>query len=603
MLAKASKLDVVWRKLLLTKFFTKGWGSVDNLKRMCKFGQVISDRSRCKLLVDKTYPVFIDKNEQRGECRILEGHFVSPFAKYIKGIMPKEVETARFQVILPSTWKSERKPICIHLAGTGDHGFWRRRTIMARPLLKEHGIASIILENPFYGLRKPKEQSRSSLLNVSDLFVMGGALVLETLTLLHWCEKEGYGPLGVSGISMGGHMATLAVTNWHKPIALIPCLSWSNATPTFTQGVMSGSIPWETLASEYVFHSEYEAEILRKLMKCPQYDAYRLGQEFAANFPESMEELQSVTLKSGVRCSCQNQRKPDQKTTASASQDGQGYVITSPDDMGNVEPNQQSSQCNVASKVESVPRDKDQYQSSSIPKTEKDVPSSRDICQKCSQMANTNGASDTDYQCMRTQNRSRDGTESSVGSFSDGSFQSDSDGDSSKTNTCRQNASQPPSDSASSLDSVEGTDNRKREVNEQVDGTVSSTRVGDPKVELKAGDKVKGTRKQSKQENEALRNEALQFMKGVMDAATFVGNFSKPVDPELVLTVLANQDAYIPWYQMPSLKELWPGMEVRYVNSGHVAAILFKQHHFRRAIRDAFQKMEKKYRGVLPEES
>lgn len=45
---------------------------------------------------------------------------------------------------------------------------------------------------------------RSSLHNVSDLFVMGGALVLESLALFHWCERNGYGPLGITGISMGG---------------------------------------------------------------------------------------------------------------------------------------------------------------------------------------------------------------------------------------------------------------------------------------------------------------------------------------------------------------------------------------------------------------
>ena len=37
-------------------------------------------------------------------------------------------------------------------------GFWRRRLFMAKPLLQEAGIASIILENPFYGSRKPKAQ-------------------------------------------------------------------------------------------------------------------------------------------------------------------------------------------------------------------------------------------------------------------------------------------------------------------------------------------------------------------------------------------------------------------------------------------------------------
>jgi len=50
---------------------------------------------------------------------------------------------------------------------------------------------------------------RSSLHNVSDLFVMGGALVLESLVLFHWCERQGYGPLGITGISMGGHVSNL----------------------------------------------------------------------------------------------------------------------------------------------------------------------------------------------------------------------------------------------------------------------------------------------------------------------------------------------------------------------------------------------------------
>ena len=64
-------------------------------------------------------------------------------------------------------------------------------------------------------------------------------------------------------------MATLAATNWPKPIPLIPCLSWSSATPVFTHGVMSGSLPWNLLATQYVCHHEYEAEILKKLLKCP----------------------------------------------------------------------------------------------------------------------------------------------------------------------------------------------------------------------------------------------------------------------------------------------------------------------------------------------
>jgi len=50
---------------------------------------------------------------------------------------------------------------------------------------------------------------RSILCNVSDIFVMGGCLILESLVLLHWCEREGFGPLGVTGLSMGGHVSIL----------------------------------------------------------------------------------------------------------------------------------------------------------------------------------------------------------------------------------------------------------------------------------------------------------------------------------------------------------------------------------------------------------
>jgi hypothetical protein len=49
----------------------------------------------------------------------------------------------------------------------------------------------------------------SCLHNVSDIFVMGGCLILESLVLFHWCERNGLGPLGVTGVSMGGHVTII----------------------------------------------------------------------------------------------------------------------------------------------------------------------------------------------------------------------------------------------------------------------------------------------------------------------------------------------------------------------------------------------------------
>lgn len=97
---------------------------------------------------------------------------------YLPGLVPKAAQEAHFQLLLPLKWPDDNfKPVCVHFAGTGDHVsvgillqhllylclsitqyFWRRRNFMAKPLLREAGIGAIILENPFYGLRKPKDQ-------------------------------------------------------------------------------------------------------------------------------------------------------------------------------------------------------------------------------------------------------------------------------------------------------------------------------------------------------------------------------------------------------------------------------------------------------------
>jgi len=97
-------------------------------------------------------------------------------------------------------------------AGTGDHGYGRRRLLTAVPLINQYRIGTILLENPYYGLRKPAYQSRSSLFYVTDLYVMGKALILETLVLLYWCQKMKLTPAILHGYSLGGHMASLAFT-------------------------------------------------------------------------------------------------------------------------------------------------------------------------------------------------------------------------------------------------------------------------------------------------------------------------------------------------------------------------------------------------------
>lgn len=291
-----SRLDIFYRRLLLTKLFIGGWGKPEDLKRIFEFRKTIGDREKCKVLVPEDYPVYINKTEEHTDCHIHDGFLISPLEHLVPGILPTESVKARFQFIVPKRWKKHR-PVCIQLAGTGDHFFWRRRTLMARPMIKEAGMASLLLENPYYGYRKPKDQLRSSLKNVSDLFVMGGALILESTVLLRWLQREGYWPLGMTGISMGGYMASLAVTNWPKPIPLVPCLSWSTASSVFTTGVLSRAVNWTELEKQYAVNSVYEEEIINLLEYCGA-DSFKMGHDFLKD-PGSLEGLLGLA-KSGV---------------------------------------------------------------------------------------------------------------------------------------------------------------------------------------------------------------------------------------------------------------------------------------------------------------
>lgn len=435
--------------------------------------------------------------------RLMEGHFLSPFSLYMADVMPKEVEIARFQMIMPKSWNSKLKPICVHLGGTGDHYYWRRRTLLAKPLLKESGIASIILENPYYGVRKPKKQLRSALHNVSDLFVMGGALIMESLVLFNWCERQGWGPLGITGISMGGHMASLAASNWNKPLSLIPCLSWTTASGVFTHGILSEAIPWRVLQTQYHEEQVYATEI-KKLIQSPEDVVKAYGVEVSQGYPESVEELTQIL--SNLR----NQNKDFIKKTYSNFK--------------------------------------------------------TDACENAMSLLKQ------------------------VGTNNFLALQSNNDSQSRKVNEKSSTVSNHSNSNLRYISPVIERDNNSMKAAGKsrylsLSYALAKTQIG----------KTKKSKAEEKQFSNRISEEALKFMRDVMEEFTHLGNYSQPVDTSLIIIVAARQDAYIPHEGVLSLKQIWPEAEVRYIESGHISAFLFNQKNFRQAIVDAFDKQIKKY--------
>jgi len=271
---------------------------------------------------------------------------------------------------------------------------------MALPMIKERNVASIILENPYYGLRKPKSQLRSSLHHVSDLFLMGACIIMESQVLLRWAQEEGFGPLCCHGISMGGNMACLAASAWPHPIGLVPCLSWTSGSVTFCQGVMSKAINWKLMEEQLLMIKEYRNDVWN-LVDSPEFDS---DKRYLSKHRVSMN-------------------------------DNNHPISTIP----------------ILSEI------------------------------------------------------------------------------------ARRTRQHPPSP------------------------------------------------------------DALHFMRGLMDECTHLGNYSTPVDTELVELVLAEYDAYQPRQGVVPLQQLWPGCRTRTIEEGHIRSYLLKQHVFRTAVYDVLERMVDKY--------
>ncbi|KAK3273638.1 hypothetical protein CYMTET_18132, partial [Cymbomonas tetramitiformis] len=158
------------------------------------------------------------------QYQILNTSFESPVPAPLFDALPALSRTAYAQLVLPPVGfpKTHNIPCVLHLPGTGDHGFARRREL-ALPLVHK-GVASLFLEGPFHGLRRPAAQKGAKLFHVTDLLLQGRVTIEESRCLLHWMEQQGFGPMGVCGMSMGGVHASMVAALHPTSLATIPLL-------------------------------------------------------------------------------------------------------------------------------------------------------------------------------------------------------------------------------------------------------------------------------------------------------------------------------------------------------------------------------------------
>lgn len=124
--------------------------------------------------------------------------------------------------------------------------------------------------------------------------------------------------LGITGISLGGHNCSLAGASYPEPISIIPCLSWTTAScvwnfikinrffinqvlnhlfciQVFTQGVLSGAIPWNLLCEQLKHFGEDTIEEFAKLINSPERsDIFDAGRQFAKQYPIGKNKINEL---------------------------------------------------------------------------------------------------------------------------------------------------------------------------------------------------------------------------------------------------------------------------------------------------------------------
>ena len=206
---------------------------------------------------------------------VRRGSFASPATELdatVRAVLPAPSHRAHFELVLPPGDCARCCPVVLHLAASGEEGFAQRRERLALPLARQHGVGSLILENAMYGARAPRgpggsaapgsgfampptaalpgrASGASTMPTVAELLAMGMCTVAESVALLGWLRERGHDRLCVSGLSMGGEMATLvAACAQDHPVACAAFLPSHSTAAVFCEGVMAGSCDYAALS-------------------------------------------------------------------------------------------------------------------------------------------------------------------------------------------------------------------------------------------------------------------------------------------------------------------------------------------------------------------
>ncbi len=219
-------------------FFRHGWGDE----------QILDFRG--DIFANEAVPISIDwtpRPSPHGSC--FQGVFETSLQQRW---LPEECRLAKVRMLLPKGRKVEDiadTSLCICFPMTGDEGYSIRTRTFAVDLVKK-GIAVMMLENPYYGTRRPKDQKNYFLSRVHDMLVMCLAAVEEGRSLVAWAKERGASHLGVAGVSQGGMIAGAVASLTPLPLAVAVSLAAHSPDVIFNEGLLRSFVDWPALGED-----------------------------------------------------------------------------------------------------------------------------------------------------------------------------------------------------------------------------------------------------------------------------------------------------------------------------------------------------------------
>ena len=192
--------------------------------------------------------------------------------------LPEAGRVARARLV---SGPGDPERLVVLMAAWNDHGYqgrWR----LARDLAAR-GVASVLLEQPFYGARRAVPGEEQPITTVADFMWMGRSAVLEGRVLADYFRRRGH-RVGVAGYSMGGNMAGFLAATMPFPVAPALLAAPFSPGPPFLHGILQATIDWEALGGDTPPNRERLSEALHSasILRFPAPDHTRAAVLVAA---------------------------------------------------------------------------------------------------------------------------------------------------------------------------------------------------------------------------------------------------------------------------------------------------------------------------------